>query len=84
MGLVDGADSITETNIAPDKALFKSMVTTPVSTAVRAVSQFVEDPSVTGKVAELHGENITFAEQKEYADESVRENIEMFWKLGYA
>lgn len=79
----DGADSA-ETNIAPDKALFRSMTTTPVDTAVRAVSRFVEDPSLTGKVAELHGEKITFAEQKEYADESTRENIEMFWKLGYA
>jgi hypothetical protein len=79
----DGADSA-ETNIAPDKALFRAMTTTPVDTAVRAVSRFVEDPSLTGKVAELHGENITFAEQKEYADESTRENIEMFWKLGYA
>ncbi|RMJ27136.1 short chain dehydrogenase reductase [Aspergillus sp. HF37] len=78
------APAVIETNIAPDKALFRSMTTTPVDTAVRAVSRFVEDPSLNGKVAELHGEDITFAEQKEYADESTRENIEMFWKLGYA
>lgn len=73
-----------ETNIAPDKALFKSMIITPMATAVKAVDRFVEDPSLTGKVAELHEENITFAEQQEYVDENTGVNIEMFWKLGYA
>lgn len=60
------------------------MIITPMATAVKAVDRFVEDPSLTGKVAELHEENITFAEQKEYVDENTGVNIEMFWKLGYA
>lgn len=76
--------TIPETNIAPDKDLFKHMSITPMSTAIRAARMFVDDPELTGKVAELHGEHVTFAEQKEYADASVGENIEVFWKLGYA
>lgn len=78
-----GTDEL-ETNIAPDKALFKSMITTPVSTAAQAVEQFVENPELTGKVAELNRENITFAEQQPYAEESAGKNIEAFWRLGYA
>ena len=73
-----------ETNIASDKALFKSMIITPVSTAVRAVDRFVEDPSLSGKVAELHEENITYAKQQEYVDKNTEINVEMFWTLGYA
>lgn len=72
------------TNIAPDKALFASMALTPMATAVNAVEKLMRDPSLTGKVLELHGENFSFAEQKEFADDGTRNNIEMFWKLGYA
>lgn len=79
----DGTDRI-ETNIAPDSALFQSMVLTPMSTATRAVAQLVEDPSLTGKIAELHGEHVTFAEPPPYVDEDTGKNIETFWRLGYA
>lgn len=79
----DGTDLI-ETNIAPDSALFQSMVLTPMSTATRAVAQLVEDPSLTGKIAELHGEHVTFAEPPPYVDEDTGKNIETFWRLGYA
>lgn len=73
-----------ETNLAPSSDLFKAMILTPMSTAVKAVEQFVDDSSLTGKVAELHGEHVTFAEPPEYVDEDTRTNIEMFVKLGYA
>ena len=72
------------TNIAPDKALFKSMYTTPMSTAINAVEKLLGDTSLTGRVVELHGPDFSFAEQKEFADEGTKNNIEMFWKLGYA
>ncbi|PKX96034.1 putative short chain dehydrogenase/reductase, partial [Aspergillus novofumigatus IBT 16806] len=75
---------IAETNIAPDSALFRSMILTPMSTATRAVAQLVGDASLTGKVLELHGEEVTFAEPPAYVDEDTGTNIEMFWKLGYA
>ena len=60
------------------------MVITPMSTAQKAVAQFVADPSLTGKVAEVHGEHVTFAEHPPYVDEDTGKNIETFWELGYA
>lgn len=73
-----------ETNIAPDRALFRDMILTPMETAIKGVERLVGDPSVTGKMAELHGEQVTFAEAPEYVDEDTGRNIETFWKLGYA
>ncbi|KAJ5305841.1 hypothetical protein N7508_004856 [Penicillium antarcticum] len=78
------APAVIETNIAPSSALFKSMILTPMSTATNAVAQFVADPSLTGRVAELHGERVTFAEPPAYVDEDTGKNIAMFSSLGYA
>ena len=72
------------TNIAPSTELFKSMVLTPMSTATKAVAQFVGDETLTGRVAELHGEQVTLAEPPAYVDEDTGKNIETFWSLGYA
>lgn len=60
------------------------MKLTPMKIATRAVDRFLNDLSLTGKVAELHGERISFAEPPPYVDEDSRENIEMFSTLGYA
>lgn len=60
------------------------MILTPMSTAISAVAQFEEDETLTGKVAELHGQNVTFAEPPNYVDEDTKKNIENFWNLGYA
>ena len=73
-----------ETNIAPSNDLFKSMILTPMCTATNAVAQFTADESLTGKIAELHGDHVTFAEPPVYVDEDTRKNIENFWNLGYA
>ncbi|RDW72554.1 putative short chain dehydrogenase/reductase [Aspergillus mulundensis] len=78
------APAVIETNIAPSSDLFKTMILTPMSTAQRAAEQFVSDPSLTGKIAELHGEHVTFAEPPAYVDEDTGKNIENFWSLGYA
>jgi hypothetical protein len=55
-----------------------------MSTMTNAVKQFVADTSLTGRVAELHGENVTFAEPPPYVDEDTGKNIAMFSSLGYA
>ncbi|KAG8667754.1 hypothetical protein FPOAC1_012593 [Fusarium poae] len=73
-----------ETNIAPDKDLFKHMVITPMSTLIKAVEQFVTQPSRTGEVAELNEETITMRPPVEYANAGAEHNNKMFWKLGYA
>ncbi|KAJ5557055.1 hypothetical protein N7494_000970 [Penicillium frequentans] len=78
------APAVIETNIAPSSDLFKSMVLTPMSTVSKAAAQFVGDESLTGKIAELHGEHVTFAEPPAYVDEDTGKNIETFWNLGYA
>ncbi|KAL4989395.1 hypothetical protein BDW68DRAFT_175925 [Aspergillus falconensis] len=78
------APAVIETNIAPSSDLFRTMSLTPMSTAQRAAEQFVRDPSLTGKIAELHGEHVTFAEPPAYVDEDTGKNIENFWSLGYA
>lgn len=78
------APAVIETNISSDLDLFKHMITTPMSTATKAVAQFLADPTLTGKVAELHGETVSFAEPPAYVDEDTGTNIEMFWTLGYA
>ena len=60
------------------------MTLTPMATATKAMAQFVDDEGLTGKIAELHGEHVTFAEPPAYVDEDTGKNIEMFWSLGYA
>jgi len=60
------------------------MVLTPMSTVTKAVAQFVADASLTGRIAELHGEHVSLAEPPSYVDEDTGKNIEMFSTLGYA
>lgn len=60
------------------------MILTPMSTVTDAVAQFLADPSLTGRVAELHGQHVTFAEPPAYVDEDTGKNIAMFSSLGYA
>ncbi|KAL4782716.1 hypothetical protein BJX76DRAFT_349174 [Aspergillus varians] len=60
------------------------MILTPMSTAQRAGEQFVSNASLTGKIAELHGEHVTFVEAPAYIDEDTRKNMEIFWSLEYA
>ncbi|RYP48887.1 hypothetical protein DL768_005311 [Monosporascus sp. mg162] len=78
------APAVLETGIAPSKDVFKHMIVTPISTLTRGIAQFIENPSITGEVAEIHGENVTLRPPHEFVDEDSRANVEMFWKLGYA
>lgn len=78
------SQTMLETNIAPSSDLFKSMVITPMTTVTTAVARFVNDSSLNGKIAELHGGNVTLAEAPAYVDEDTGRNIETFWNLGYA
>jgi len=60
------------------------MTVTPMETLVRAVDQFLADPSVSGTVAEVHGDRVTIRPPHEYVDKESGDNIETFWRLGYA
>ncbi|KAF3765623.1 putative short chain dehydrogenase/reductase [Cryphonectria parasitica EP155] len=78
------APAVLVTNIAPDKALFKNMIITPMSTLVKGVVQLTSDPKLTGEVAEIHGDSVTLRPPHDYVDEDSRKNLENFWNLGYA
>jgi hypothetical protein len=60
------------------------MILTPISTAVKAVDNFVAKPELSGIIAEISGEEFTFRSPPEYVDEMTRKNFEMFETLGYA
>jgi hypothetical protein len=60
------------------------MIVTPMSTLTRGVQQLVSNPSLTGQIAEIHGQSVTLREPPAYADEDTGKNIETFWSLGYA
>lgn len=60
------------------------MIITPMSTLVKGVAQFIADPSLSGQVAEIHGDNVSLRPPHEYVDEDSRKNLENFLNLGYA
>ncbi|EAQ92137.1 hypothetical protein CHGG_00372 [Chaetomium globosum CBS 148.51] len=76
------APAVLDTNIAPDKSLFKHMTITPMETLIRGVDQFLADPTVSGAVAEIHGDRVTIRPPHEYVDEDSKKNIDTFWDLG--
>ncbi|KAI1760177.1 NAD(P)-binding protein [Hypoxylon sp. FL1150] len=78
------APAVLETGIAPSKALFQEMIITPHSTLVKGVAQLVENPSITGAVAEIHGDKVTIRPPHDYVDDDTQANLEVFWKLGFA
>ncbi|KAL1857425.1 hypothetical protein Daus18300_010398 [Diaporthe australafricana] len=78
------APAVLVTNIAPSKELFKGMIITPMSTLIKGVSNFLDDPSLSGELAEIHGDNATLRPPHDYVDEDSKKNLERFWSLGYA
>lgn len=72
------------TNLSDEAVLFTTLIPTPMSTLIKAVAELVSDSSLTGQVAEISGENLTWPEAPDYSDEATKFNLEMFWKLGVA
>lgn len=68
-----------DTNIQPNKSFFEKTVVTPMSTLVVG---FIDDPSLTGTVAEIHGDDVTFRPPHEYVDEDSR-RMEVFSRLAF-
>jgi len=77
-------DNGAETNIAPDRALFKDMIITPFSTLTKGVDQLVDDSALTGAIAEIHGASVTIRPSLDVVDEDSAHNLEVFYNLGYA
>ncbi|KAI2616856.1 NAD(P)-binding protein [Hypoxylon sp. NC1633] len=78
------APVVLESNITSDKALFREMIITPKSTLIKAVAQLVGDPSISGYVAEIHGDSVTLRPGLDFVDDDTKANIESFWKIGHA
>lgn len=66
------------------KELFDNMIITPMSTMIKGVEMFLEDPSLTGEIAEIEGQDATLRSPPEFVSEDSRKNIETFWELGYS
>ncbi|KAI1075943.1 15-hydroxyprostaglandin dehydrogenase [Whalleya microplaca] len=77
------APAVLESNIAP-KDLFKDMKITPTSTLIKGVKKILENPDISGTVAEIHGEEPTIRPHHEYVDDDTKANLENFWSLGFA
>lgn len=73
----------TVTNISGPEAdaFFSKMVITPMDTLIRGVALFIDDPTLTGQVAEIHGDSVTIRSHHDFADEDSKNNIDMFWKV---
>ncbi|KAG8164244.1 hypothetical protein KVR01_006162 [Diaporthe batatas] len=78
------APAVLVTNIAPSKELFEGMIITPMSTLIKGVTKFVDDPKLNGELAEIHGDSATLRPPHDYIDEDSKKNLERFWSLGYA
>ena len=76
------------TNLAPQElleAMPKEHIT-PMSTIMRAFQGFIDDGSLTGKVAECSLNEIYYREKPEYPNESERwmgEESAHYWESGY-
>lgn len=67
--------------------MFDNMVVTPLSALVDGVAKFVEDTSLNGELAEIHGQDpgsVTLRPPNEFVDDDSRKNMENFWRLGWA
>lgn len=62
--------------------VFQQMIVTPMSTLVNAVAQFIEDLSLTGEVAEIHGQNVSLRPPHDFIDEDTKTNLKVFAGLG--
>lgn len=69
------ANTLTETNIAPGVGQLPGIVLTPVATVARAVELLLDDSGITGQIAEISEDRVTFAEPQAYVDESTKKNF---------
>jgi hypothetical protein len=58
------------------------LTVTPIETVLKATAAFVKDASLSGKIAELHRESITFQDAPPFQHDETRQNIETYWTLG--
>lgn len=72
-----------ETGLSANSDSYKMVVVTPMETLVRAVTMLVSDRTLSGEIAELHRESISFPAAPPVEHDETQQNMEVFWKLGY-
>ncbi|KAI3325453.1 NAD(P)-binding protein [Xylariaceae sp. AK1471] len=77
------APAVLATNISGNSRLFNNMVVTPPSTLIKGVERLLNDTSLNGQVAEIHGESVTLRPPHEVVDEDSRHNLGEFTRFGY-
>ncbi|KAK3290120.1 uncharacterized protein B0H64DRAFT_453040, partial [Chaetomium fimeti] len=60
----------------PSSDLFKHMTVTPLETLIRGVGQFLRDPTVSGAVAEIHGDTVFLGSRYQYHTQPRQQNTE--------
>ncbi len=58
------------------------MIITPMSTLTKGVQQLVSNPSLTGQIAEIHGNSVTLSEPAPYVDEDTWQEYRDFLVVG--
>ncbi|KAI1421231.1 15-hydroxyprostaglandin dehydrogenase [Xylaria sp. FL1777] len=64
-------------------ALFDNMVITPPETLIAGVEKLIDDASLNGQVAEIHGPSVTLRPPHDVVDEDSRRNLQEFSRFGY-
>ncbi|TGJ84579.1 hypothetical protein E0Z10_g4190 [Xylaria hypoxylon] len=77
------APAVLETNIAGADARYDTMFVTPPSTLIAGVDKLMNDTSLNGQVAEIHGQSVTFRPPHEFVDADSKHNLEEFARSGY-
>ncbi|GAW13337.1 hypothetical protein ANO14919_027190 [Xylariales sp. No.14919] len=77
------APAVLETNISGTDGLFRNMVVTPPSTLIAGVEKLMNDTSLNGQVAEIHGQSVTLRPPHEVVDADSRRNLDEFSRFGY-
>ncbi|KIW18213.1 hypothetical protein PV08_02501 [Exophiala spinifera] len=68
------APCVVETNIAPGVGQLDGIILTPLSTVVKAVEMILDDASISGQIAEISEDRVTWPKQQDYVDDSTRKN----------
>ncbi|RWA11517.1 hypothetical protein EKO27_g3574 [Xylaria grammica] len=61
----------------------RNMTVTPPSTLIAGVEKLMNDTSLNGQVAEIHGQSVTLRPPHEVVDADSRRNLDEFSRFGY-
>lgn len=54
------------------------MIVTPMSTLIAGLDKLLDDVTLNGEIAEIHGGRVTLRPPHEFVDDASRRNLEIF------